>query len=260
MKRLRGKVIVIIGGTSGMGLSAAQACVAEAAKVVVVGRDSGKVRKAVAQLGSNATGVCGDATDPGTASKAICRALSKFGGFHGLYHVAGGSGRKHGDGPLHEITDEGWDYTLKENLTSLFLSNRAAVSQFLKQQGGGTILNMTSVLGWSPSPRHFATHAYAAAKAAAVGFTRSCAATYASQNIRINALAPALVATPMSERAQANEVIQQFISRKQPLDGGRMGVPEDLDGAVVWLMSDESKFVTGQIVTVDGGWCVSEGI
>lgn len=259
MKRLRGKVIVIMGGTSGMGFSAAKACITEGAKVVIVGRHAGKLRHAVSQLGSNASGVSGDATNSATAPKAIRRALAKFGGFDGLYHVAGGSGRRHGDGPLHEITVEGWDYTLNENLTSLFLSNRAAVCQFLKQQGGGVILNMTSVLGWSPSPRHFATHAYAAAKAAAIGFTQSCAATYAPQNIRINAIAPALVATPMSERAQANEVIQQFISRKQPLDGGRMGVPEDLDGAVVWLMSDESKFVTGQVITVDGGWCVSDG-
>src|SRR5207249_5239487 len=104
---------------------------------------------------------------------------------------AGGSGRKHGDGPLHELTDDGWRATLDLNLTSLMLSNRAAVRQFLSQRTGGAILNMGSVLGWSPSPRHFATHAYAAAKAAVIGFSKSIAAHYAPQDIRVNVIAPA---------------------------------------------------------------------
>ena len=91
--------------------------------------------------------------------------------FDALYHVAGGSGRAFGDGPLHEITDAGWDETLRFNLTSVFHSNRAATARFLEQQTGGSILNLGSVLGSSPSPRYFATHAYAAAKAAIVGLT-----------------------------------------------------------------------------------------
>jgi NAD(P)-dependent dehydrogenase (short-subunit alcohol dehydrogenase family) len=185
--------------------------------------------------------------------------LKTFGGFHGLYHVAGGSGRGEGDGPLHEITDEGWDFTIRLNLRSLFYSNRAAVRQFLKQRTGGSVLNMSSVLGFSPSPRHFATHAYAAAKAAVIGLTKSAAACYAKRNIRFNVLAPALVATPMSRRAQGDKEILKFIATRQPLDGGRIGRPEDLDAAAVYFMSDGSKFVTGQILAVDGGWSVCEG-
>ena len=160
---------------------------------------------------------------------------------------------------MHEITDEGWNYTLNENLSSLFYSNRTAAQQFLKQGNGGTVLNMGSVLGFSPSPKFFATHAYATAKAAIIGLTTAAAAHYAPQNIRFNVLAPALVATPMSQRAQGDEAILNFIKTKQPLDGGRMGQPEDLDSAAVFFMSDESKFVTGQVLAVDGGWCVSEG-
>ncbi len=92
-------------------------------------------------------------------------------------------------------------YTLNENLTSLFYSNRAAAQQFLKQGNGGTVLNMGSVLGFSPSPKFFSTHAYATTKAAIVGLTKSAAAHYAPHNIRFNVLAPGLVATPMSQRA-----------------------------------------------------------
>jgi len=176
----------------------------------------------------------------------------------GLYHVAGGSGRREGDGPLHAVTDQGWSYTLNENLSTLFYSNLAALQQFLRQGTGGSILNMSSVLGFSPSAKYFATHAYAASKAAVIGLTRSAAAAYAPENIRLNVIAPALVATPMSQRAQADESILHFVSTKQPLDGGRIGAASDLDGAVIYLLSDEAKFVTGQVVAVDGGWTVSE--
>jgi NAD(P)-dependent dehydrogenase (short-subunit alcohol dehydrogenase family) len=252
-------VCVIIGGTSGLGLSAARAFVREGARVICVGRDAGKVDAVAGELGANARAMAGDASEPATAPAAIELALREFGGFHGLYHVAGGSGRRQGDGPLHVISDEGWDFTLQLNLTSAFYSNRAAVRQFLKQGGGGSLLNCGSVLGWSPSPKFFSTHAYAAAKAAIIGLTKSAAARYASDNIRCNMLVPALVATPMSQRAQADEAIRAFISSKQPLDGGRIGKPEDLDSAAVWFMSDESKFATGQVLAVDGGWEVSEG-
>src|SRR6058998_3673574 len=184
MNLLKNKNIVIIGGTAGIGLSAALAFVAMDANVVVVGR--------------NADVISADATNADTAVNAINTCIKRFGNFDGLYHVAGGSGRKMGDGPLHEISDEGWHFTLDLNLNSLFYSNRAAVQQFLKQGTGGSILNMGSVLGFSPSPRFFSTHAYAATKAAIIGLTKSAASFYASKNIRFNVLAPALVETPMS--------------------------------------------------------------
>ena len=259
MNSLAGKSIVIIGGTSGLGLSAAKAFVSAGAKIVIVGKDAEKLERAKNELGAAALGLSADATDPKTAVAAINVAAKNFGGFHGLYHVAGGSGRKEGDGPLHTITDEGWQYTIDVNITSLFYSNRAAVQYFLHNNVPGSILNMSSVLGFSPSPYYFATHAYAAAKAAVIGFTKSAAAYYAGAGVRFNVLAPALVATPMSQRAQANDEVLEFIASKQPLDGGRIGQPADLDAAAVYFMSDESKFVTGQVLAVDGGWSVSEG-
>jgi NAD(P)-dependent dehydrogenase (short-subunit alcohol dehydrogenase family) len=256
---LHQKSIVIIGGTTGIGLSAAKAFTREGANVVLVGRNTESCHQAKELLGNVASIYSGDASDPATAIKAIELCIRDFGGFHGLYHIAGGSGRKFGDGPLHELTLEGWNKTLELNLTSLMLSNQAAVNQFRALKQAGTILNMGSVLGNSPSPKFFVTHAYAAAKSAVIGFTKSIASYYACDNIRVNLLAPALVETPMSERASKDETIMQFIKTKQPLDGGRNGRPEDLDGAAIYFMSDASKFTTGQTLYVDGGWSISEG-
>jgi NAD(P)-dependent dehydrogenase (short-subunit alcohol dehydrogenase family) len=251
--------VVIIGGTAGLGLSAAKACAAAGARLVLVGHDPEGVKQAEAALGPTARALAADATDPITAPRAIDLALSAFGRFDALYHVAGGSGRRAGDGPLHECSDAGWDFTLQLNLTSLFYSNRAAARQFLKQKTGGSVLNMASVLGFSPSPRHFATHAYAATKAAIIGLTKSAASYYAPHDIRFNVIAPALVETPMSQRAATDERIMRFIRTKQPLDGGRIGRPDDADAAAVFFLSDASRFVTGQILAVDGGWSVTEG-
>ncbi len=259
MAWLTDKRIVVMGGTTGMGLSAAQAFVREGAQVVIVGRNPDSCAAAEKSLNGGGLAMSGDAADPQTASKAIDLCQTIFGGFDGLYHVAGGSGRRMGDGPLHELTLDGWNATLSLNLTSLMLSNQAAVRAFRAQGGGGVVLNMGSVLGYSPSPHYFVTHAYAAAKSAVIGFTRSTAAYYVGDNIRINALLPALVETPMAQRAAHDEQIMAFIKTKQPLDGGRIGQPTDLDGAAIYFMSDQSLFTTGQILSVDGGWDISEG-
>ena len=256
---LSNKNLVIIGGSTGLGLSAAHAFIKNGANVVIAGRNKKSIEEAMLALGTKARAICADATDAGTSPRAIELCQESFGSFDGLYHVAGGSGRKMGDGPLHEITLEGWNKTLELNLTSLMLSNQAAIKHFLQHNKGGSILNMGSVLGYSPSPRHFATHAYAAAKSAIIGFSKSIAAYYASNNIRINVIAPALVETPMAQRAANDATMQTFIKSKQPLDGGRIGKPEDADGLAVYFMSDQSLFTTGQVIAVDGGWSVSEG-
>ena len=166
MPRLHEKVLVIIGGTSGIGLAAAKAFTANGAQVVAVGRDDEHLPIAQQTLNSNALVLAADAADPTTAREAIAQARARFGNFHGLYHVAGGSGRKFGDGPLHELTDAGLEETLRLNFYSVVYSNRAAVQALLEQKNGGSILNVSSVLAFSPSPKYFATHAYSAAKAA----------------------------------------------------------------------------------------------
>jgi NAD(P)-dependent dehydrogenase (short-subunit alcohol dehydrogenase family) len=256
---LLNKRIVIMGGTDGLGLSAALACIDEGANVIAVGRNPGQSEEASRQFNNKGAVITGDAKEELVAEKAIQACVDRYGGFDGLYHVAGGSGRKFGDNPMHEMTAEGWHQTLELNLTSLMFSNRAALKFFMNHKQGGAILNMGSVLGFSPSPIYFSTHAYAACKSAVIGLCKSMAAYYAKYNIRINVVAPGLVKTPMSQRAAGDEAIMQFIQTKQPLDGGRIAIPEDVNGAAVFLLSDHSKFITGQVIAVDGGWSVTEG-
>ena len=259
MGNLHNKGIVIVGGTTGLGLSAAHAFIANGARVIIVGRNPESATNAEKDLGKNAISICGDACEENTAKLAINLCIERFGTFDGLYHVAGGSGRTMGDGPLHELSLEGWNKTLELNLTSLMLSNQAAVSKFIELGSSGSILNMSSVLGFSPSPKYFSTHAYAAAKSAIIGFSKSIAAYYIQKNIRINVIAPALVETPMAKRAAGDENITSFIKTNQPLDGGRIGQPEDMNGLALYFMSNQSKFTTGQVIAVDGGWSISEG-
>lgn len=256
---LANKNIVIIGGTSGMGWSAAQAFVRQGARVVVTGLDEASCALAQQQLGDAGHALCSDATVEGSAEAAIESCRAAWGSLHALYHVAGGSGRKWGDGPLHEMSFTGWNATLALNLSSVMLSNRAAVRVFREQGRGGALLNMSSVLAYSPSPAFFTTHAYAAAKSAIIGFSKSIAAYYAAEHIRVNVIAPALVATPMARRAADDETIMAFIKSKQPLDGGRIGQAQDLDAAASLLLSDEAAFITGQVLSIDGGWSISEG-
>jgi NAD(P)-dependent dehydrogenase (short-subunit alcohol dehydrogenase family) len=250
---------IIMGGTTGMGLAAAMALANQGAKVLVVGRSQDSCEKAMQQLGEGNLAMNGDATAPESMEKAIQLAHGHFGTITGLFHVAGGSGRPFGDGPLDSITLEGWNKTMELNLTSLMLSNKAMVNYFLSHKKPGVILNMGSVLGYSPSPHHFVTHSYAAAKSAVIGFSKSIASYYASENIRVNVIAPGLFATPMAKRAVGDGDILKFLKTKQPLDGGRPGVSEDINNAVLMFLSPSSQFITGQVLAVDGGWTVSEG-
>src|SRR5438067_360947 len=201
--QLAHKRCLIVGGTTGIGLATARRFVMEGARVVVAGRSADKGTAAAAELTplGEAHFVAADATEPAAVSELFERARELFGGMDVLYHVAGVSGRRFGDGPLHECSDDGWRLTLDANLTSVFLTNRAALRQFLGQKQPGVILNMASVLGFSPSPRYFDTAAYAATKAGIIGLSRYAAARYAPALIRVNVIAPALIETAMSERA-----------------------------------------------------------
>jgi len=250
---------IIMGGTAGMGLSAALALQEKEAKVLVIGRNSDSCENAKQQLNPDCLVLSGDATDSKTIEKAIEMAHEKFGMITGLFHVAGGSGRRFGDGPLHEMTLEGWNKTFELNLTSMMLSNRAMINYFLENKKPGVILNMGSVLGYSPSPKYFVTHAYAAAKSAIIGFSKSIASYYASDKICVNVVAPSLFATPMAKRAVEDDEIRSFLKTKQPLDGGRPGKSEDINTAVLMFLSPASNFITGQVLAVDGGWAISEG-
>jgi len=203
----------------------------------------------------------GDLGESATAERAAALCSERFGRIDMLFNVAGMSGRRFGDGPLHECTEEGFDETLRGNLRTLFLLTRAALRHMLEQQPGadgmrGSILHMATVTAYSPQREFFATHAYAAAKGGVIALTKAMASYYAPYKIRVNAIAPGLVRTPMSLRAQNDEAILEFIRRKQPL-AEAMLEPGDVARTALFLLSNASRMVTGEVLGVDAGWSVS---
>lgn len=197
--------------------------------------------------------VIADLRHPGDAQQGVEACLRQHGRIDALFNVAGISGRRYGDGPLHEATLDGWNTVFESNVTTAFLLSKFVLQHWLETQRRGAILNMSSVLAFSPEPEHFATHAYAASKGALLAMTQSMAAYYAPHGIRVNAIAPGLVRTPMSQRAQQDPAILAFIAGKQPLCEGMLDAG-DIAEAALFLLGEESKHITGQVLSVDGGW------
>ena len=264
--RFAGRVCLVTGST-GMAEAAALAIGAEGGSVFVVSRTAEhaaslaeRIRTAGPGTGDHRTA---DLTVEAEVDAAVDACVEQFGRLDAVFSAAGISGRRSGDGPLHEMTLEGWETVVTANATSQFLVCRAAIRRMLAQTPRaagerGVLLTMSSVLASRPVPRHFSTHGYAASKGAIEGLTRAVAAFYADDGIRANAIAPSLVATPMSRRAQDDPEVRAYLGRKQPLARGPLDV-RDVTGLVLFLLSDEARMVTGQIVVVDGGWSVSEG-
>lgn len=262
--KLKGKT-VFIAGASGMGAQTAKLSLTEGARVFAVDRNLDAITSLGTLVSSWPNAVhtyCADLTDELQVDAAFNECLQVFGGFDAVFFAIGISGRRFGDGPLHECTLEGWQMTQCNNATSAFLVSRWALRYFVGRHPvlptnlRGTILNMGSVLAYSPQGDLFATHAYAASKGSIIAMTRAAAAYYAPLRININVIAPGLVATPMSERAQNSPEILEFIKHKQPLPQALL-LPEEVARAAVFLLSDDAKQITGQVLAVDGGWTVS---
>jgi NAD(P)-dependent dehydrogenase (short-subunit alcohol dehydrogenase family) len=254
--RLAQKSIVVTGATGIAGAGARRAA-AEGAAVFVIARDDAQCRDLVADItsdGGEAGWAGGDLTDESAAEAAFESAIGFLGRIDGLFAVAGGSGRRHGDGPLHELSLEAWDRTFEMNSRPMFLAAREVIRD-MRGRGGSVVL-VGSVLAVSPVPDLFATHAYAAVKGSTNALTIALASYYASDGIRVNTIAPGLVRTPMSERAAADPATVEFSVKKQPLTGGFLDAGHVADTAV-FLLSDESSQVTGQVIAVDGGWSVA---
>lgn len=260
---LAGK-IVLITGSSGIAAATARRAGEAGARLCIAGIDSAQVETLVGELravGVVVSGEVGDLSDEATARRCVARCFERYGRIDGLFNVAGISGRRYGDGPVHESTYEGWQMTFRHNLDPTWLMCREVTRTMLEQPPDetgtrGAILNMASVLAISPEPTHFAAHAYAAAKGAIISLTTAMAACYASRQIRVNAIAPGLVQTPMSLRAQTSPEILALMRRKQPLRAGLLSADE-VARAALFLLSDESGSITGEVLTIDAGWRIS---
>jgi NAD(P)-dependent dehydrogenase (short-subunit alcohol dehydrogenase family) len=191
-----------------------------------------------------------DVTRSDEVAAAVQATAEQFGRLDVLFNVVGISGRRLGDGPVDQCTEEGWDTVLTVNLKSVYLCCRHALPHM---ERGASIVNLASVLGLVGGDEHFATHAYAASKGGVIALTRAMAVTYAPRGIRVNALCPGLIETPMSARAQSDPDVLALLPRQQPLTGA-MGRAIDVANAALFLASDESAFITGAVLPVDGGW------
>jgi NAD(P)-dependent dehydrogenase (short-subunit alcohol dehydrogenase family) len=244
---LKGRRILIIGGSRGIGRAAALMAAAGGADVALSYRLDKAAARATADqieaLGRKACIVCANVDDEAGMTVAVDSAAEAFGGLDGLVVSAGifeGS-------PLVEMSLEFWSRTMAVNLTGTFLAVRAAVPHFRRQGTGGSIVIYTSTAGQAGSGGY---SAYASSKAGQIGFMRSMAKELARDRIRVNCVAPAWTDTDMARgpiaRIGRDKVVAGF-----PL--GRIGRPEDAAGATVYLLSDLAQFVTGMTLTVDGG-------
>lgn len=248
------KEILLLTGSSGIAAATARIWAVNN-PVFVVGIDEKECTSIASGIGEADFAVA-DVRDESAIQRAVSACLKRFGRIDALFNVAGITARRVGDGPLHECKTEAWDAVMDVNARGTFLMCREVLRVWTANSQTGVILNTGSVLARHPQPNHFATVGYAASKGAIEAMSVAAAAHYGPCGIRINVIAPGLVRTPMSVRAQDNPQIADYISRKQPLTKGMLSA-DDVAKTACFLLSRESGPITGQIVTVDGGWTVS---
>jgi len=249
------KQILLVTGSSGIAAATARIWAAQN-PVFVVGIEEEECRLLAAEFKEGAFAIA-DVREEAAIANSISACIDRFGRIDAVFNVAGMSARSLGDGPLHECKTEAWDGVMDVNARGSFFVCRQVLSVWMRNKQAGVILNTGSVLARHPQCEHFATVAYAASKGAIEAMSVSAASYYASHGIRINVVAPGLVRTPMTARAQANPQITAYMSHKQPLSKGMLNA-EEVAKAACFLLSRESSPITGQIIKVDGGWTVSE--
>lgn len=254
--------IYIVTGSSGIAAETIKLLLKEG-KVCFIGKgeeNCTSLSTEINEMGFEADYKAGDLTNESVVSDLVSSCVKKYGRIDGLFNVAGASGRKWGDGPLHECTSAGWEETLRVNLTTQFQMCKLVINQMLLQEPDetgmrGVILNMASVLAFSPEAENFNAIAYASSKGAIISMTQTSAAYYAKSKIRINAIAPGLALTKMSERASLDEKIVACMKDKQPLAGVMPAI--DIARAALFLLSPSAGMITGQTLVVDAGWSIS---
>ncbi|HEY1270546.1 MAG TPA: SDR family oxidoreductase [Terriglobales bacterium] len=248
------KQVLVVTGSSGIAAATARLWAREN-PVFVVGINPEECRSLTAGLGEADFAVA-DVRDEGAVRAGVSACVKRFGRIDALFNVAGVSARSAGDGPLHECKSEAWDTVMDVNAKGTFLMCREVLGLWRQNAQAGVILNTGSVLARHPEREHFATAGYAASKGAIEALSISAAAYYAPAGIRINLIAPGLVRTPMTTRAQSSGPILEYMSHKQPLTKGMLAA-EDIATTACFLLRRDSSPITGQVITVDGGWAVS---
>lgn len=245
----RGKVALVTGGASGIGKATALAFGREGAQVVVADwmAEPGEATAAeIRAAGGQATFVKVDVSKAADVEKMVRDAVSRYGRIDCAFNNAGIEGEM---SPFSETTEENWNRVIDINLKGVFLCMKYEIPVMLAQ-GGGVIVNTASVAGLVG----FANLVpYVASKHGVTGVTKSAALEYGKQNIRVNAVCPGVIRTPMVERILAeNPEMEAGLTAGEPI--GRLGLPEEIASAVLFLCSDAASFVTGQAIAVDGGW------
>jgi NAD(P)-dependent dehydrogenase (short-subunit alcohol dehydrogenase family) len=249
--QLDDKVALVTGGASGIGRATALTFAREGAKLIIADMNEEGGQQTVHMItesGGEATFVQVDVAQATEVEAIMSKAVETYGRLDCAHNNAGIAG--HIRAPLHECPEDVWDHVLNINLKGVWLCMKYEIMQML-QQGRGTIVNTASIMGlvgsWS------GTAAYNASKHGVVGLTKTAALEYATSGIRVNAVCPGYIRTPLIEEALTTrpEMEAQIVSRHP---GGRMGRPEEIAEAVVWLCSDAASFVTGHTMTVDGGY------
>lgn len=243
-QKLAGKTAVVTGAGRGIGRAVALQLAAEGASVVLnsLSDSADKVAAEISLAGGTAVAVRGDVSKTDDVAALIDAAVTSFGRLDILVNNAGITR----DNLLLRMNEEDWDAVLDTNLKSVYLCCRAALKPLLKSRGSGRIINISSIIGLSGNAGQAN---YAASKAGIIGLTKSLAKELASRQITVNAVAPGFIVTDMT--AGMSEEAREALVKRIPL--GSLGTPEDVAATVVFLASEEARYITGQTLTVDGG-------
>lgn len=236
------KIAIVTGGASGIGLATAKKLLSEGAKVVLVDWNQ-DVRDIARSLNEDAIGIRCDVSSEEDVKKCVSDVIEKFGHIDYLVANAGIGG---GPNKAHEVSLEEWNKVIAVNQTGIFLINKYVINEMLKS-GGGAIVNTSSMYGLVGTTMSFA---YSASKGAINQMTRSLALTYARDNIRVNAIAPGYVDTPIL--ASVPNDMKDAMANQLPI--GRLGEDTEIANLICYLLSDNATFITGAIVPIDGGF------